>query len=77
MAALVECYKVCNHLPGGIIKLKASDSEFTILSTSDEYKFGDFSAGRYAWDLHNPVLLPEPILAKGKQGLWTWEGGAE
>lgn len=27
----------------------------------------------YAWELRNVKELPEPIKAKGQQGLWSWE----
>jgi len=37
-----------------------------------EYSFGDFSEGRYAWVLENVMALPEPIPARGGQGLWTY-----
>ncbi|WP_339189755.1 ASCH domain-containing protein [Paenibacillus sp. FSL P2-0121] len=40
----------------------------------DEIWFGDFSKGRFAWELANVQRLPDPILAKGQQGLWNWEG---
>lgn len=40
----------------------------------DEYAFGDFTPGRYAWVMESPVLFKNPIPAKGKQGLWNWEG---
>ena len=39
-----------------------------------ERSFGDWSPGRYGWLLAAPVLFDEPIPAKGKQGLWNWEG---
>lgn len=35
-----------------------------------ELSFGDYSVGRYAWELVNIRALPEPIPAKGAQGLW-------
>jgi hypothetical protein len=35
-----------------------------------ELEFGNFSDGRYAWQLHNVVKFPEPIFCRGKQGLW-------
>ncbi|ETT32155.1 ASCH domain-containing protein [Paenibacillus sp. FSL R5-808] len=38
-----------------------------------EYEFGDFTPGRYGWQLSNVRPLPEPIPAKGQQGLWNWE----
>ena len=34
---------------------------------------GDYTPGRYAWKLANVQKLPEPIPAKGRQGLWNWE----
>lgn len=40
-----------------------------------ELAFGDWSSGRYAWRLDNVKELPEPIPAKGKQGLWEWDEG--
>jgi hypothetical protein len=39
----------------------------------DEIAFGHFEPGRYAWILAN-VRAIEPVPAKGKQGLWNWEG---
>lgn len=38
-----------------------------------EKALGDYSLGRYAWELRNIKELPEPIKAKGQQGLWSWE----
>ncbi|OPX87759.1 MAG: ASCH domain protein [Pelotomaculum sp. PtaB.Bin104] len=38
-----------------------------------EYSFGDYTPGRYAWILNDVRRLPEPIPAKGRQGLWYWE----
>lgn len=38
-----------------------------------EYVFGDYTPGRYAWILEDVKQLPEPIPAKGHQGLWNWE----
>lgn len=40
----------------------------------DEYAFGDFTPGRYAWVMDEAVLFDEPVPASGKQGLWNWEG---
>ncbi|WP_342480075.1 hypothetical protein NST07_20710 [Paenibacillus sp. FSL L8-0340] len=44
------------------------------LIQGDEIWFGDFSLGRYAWELADVKQLPEPVPAKGQQGLWNWEG---
>lgn len=40
---------------------------------SPEYEYGDFTPGRYAWELREAREFPRPIPAKGKQGLWNWE----
>lgn len=41
---------------------------------SNEYAFGDYTPGRYAWLLADVRALPEPIPAKGALGLWNYEG---
>lgn len=41
--------------------------------TDKEIALGDWTPGRYAWELVNVKILPEPILIKGKQGLWNFE----
>lgn len=41
--------------------------------TDKEIILGDWTPGRYAWELANVKILPEPIPVKGKQGLWTFE----
>ena len=38
-----------------------------------ELEFGDYTLGRYAWLLEN-VRPITPVLARGQQGLWNWEG---
>jgi hypothetical protein len=40
----------------------------------NEYLFGDYTPGRYAWILEEIQPLAEPVPAKGMQGLWNWEG---
>jgi activating signal cointegrator 1 len=40
--------------------------------TDQERAFGDYSDGRYAWLLADIRALPEPIPARGAQGLWSW-----
>ena len=39
---------------------------------NNEYAFGDYTLGRYAWVLAN-VRRIEPIPAKGLQRIWNWE----
>ena len=51
----------------------APDFHDYIVPTAQEFALGDWTPGRYAWELRNIKLLPEPIPAKGQQGLWNWE----
>lgn len=39
----------------------------------EEYEFGDYTPGRYAWRLYAPRLLKEPIPAKGSLGIWDFD----
>lgn len=52
------------------------DSVFRITATNapgePERSFGDYTPGRWAWWLERVYRLPEPIPAKGSQGLWEW-----
>lgn len=38
----------------------------------EERGWGNWSPGRFAWELANIRRLPEPITARGAQGLWEW-----
>ena len=40
--------------------------------SAKEISFGDWTPGRYAWEITNVHMLPEPVSAKGKQRLWNW-----
>lgn len=42
-----------------------------------ELAFGDYTIGRYAWVMADAILFNKPIPAKGKQGLWNWEGDVQ
>ena len=39
-----------------------------------EWMFGNFEPGRFAWKLQNIRKLAHPIPAKGALGLWNWAG---
>ena len=43
--------------------------------TEQEWVLGDFSPGRFAWVLRNPIMFDKPIPARGQQGWWNWEDG--
>lgn len=36
----------------------------------EELEFGDYTAGRWAWQLSAPLRLRRPITASGRQGFW-------
>lgn len=40
--------------------------------TERERLLGDYSPGRFAWVLQNPIMFPAPIRARGQQGWWEW-----
>jgi len=40
--------------------------------TLEEKAFGDYTKGRYAWLLQNPVPLTRPIAIRGSLGLWNY-----
>lgn len=40
---------------------------------SDQLPYGDWSPGRWAWQLADPEPLPEPIPMVGRQGVWRWQ----
>lgn len=42
--------------------------------TDEEFKFGDYRPGRFAWILENPVRFNEPIQASGALGIWNYSG---
>lgn len=89
-AALSEWGYTENNLPTGAVVataqlvncLKSVDTwtdgyelEGRRLIYSPEYEFGDFTPGRYAWELADVRKLDETIPAKGQQGLWNWAAG--
>lgn len=43
---------------------------------SEEYAFGNYEPGRYAWVMKDAVLFDKPMSVKGRQGLWNWEDDA-
>ncbi|NKQ22648.1 ASCH domain-containing protein [Brevibacillus laterosporus] len=63
---LTECLQV--HVKTGFYAV-AGDSNHQI--EGNEYTFGWYELGRFAWKLTN-VKQVELISARGKQGLWNW-----
>lgn len=83
-AELVGCHKMVLHGGRGISSkdapwLEKDDSDNPrnlsgvrfYYPTDKELLFGDWTPGRYAWEIANVKLLSEPLPMKGMQGLWT------
>lgn len=52
-----------------LARLQQSESE----QAQEEYRFGNFEHGRFAWRLENPSKLLEPIPMRGRQGIFNIE----
>ena len=42
-----------------------------------ELLLGDYTRGRYAWVLRDPVIFEKPIPARGNLGWWEWDDPQE
>jgi hypothetical protein len=51
--------------------LKLSASRIAHL-TLEEKAFGDYTKGRYAWLLSDPIPFQQPLFVKGSLGLWNY-----
>lgn len=85
-ADLVNCWLIVYH-PGTNIDLAKHisigaeldvpkhhpDFDKYIVPSETELILGDWTPGRYAWELKNVVMFDEPIEIKGQQGLWNWD----
>lgn len=61
-----------------IQRIKENDGINAVLENhwmviGNEYEFGDYTEGRYAWILKDIELLDKPIPAKGKLSLWEYK----
>lgn len=76
-AELIGCWEIAKDTNGPFICrpffgdiINNSDE---LIVRGNELLFGDWTPGRYAWEVKNVKMLPEPIPAKGHQRLWNWE----
>jgi hypothetical protein len=46
--------------------------EDDFIVSGNEYYFGNYSDGRFAWEMSDLKMLDKVILAKGKLGLWNF-----
>jgi len=77
-AELAGCHLIRRNPYDGVVHfLDDTDAAVCIngygAANKNELLFGDWKPGRYAWEFKNMQLLPEPIPAKGMQGLWKWK----
>lgn len=83
---LVNCWHIVIHpgtdvdvaknIPiGGELDVPRHHPDFHryIVPTEKEMSFGDWTPGRYAWELANVKMLDKPIPAKGQLGLWNFQ----
>jgi hypothetical protein len=68
---LVDCVKIKYDMP----YFDGADLENGMQIGGNEYEFGDYTEGRYAWILDNVEMLKEPIPAKGQLSLWEYKEG--
>ena len=53
-------------------KLMTKELIEEVKNIGNEYHFGVYEEGRYAWYLQNVEILNSPIEAKGKLGIWNY-----
>lgn len=63
---LKDCLEIHNNEDSAILE------DNTIIN-GNEYYFGFYDEGRYAWILDNIKLLNNPIKAKGQLNLWNYD----
>lgn len=78
IANLSESFEIHHDLLGGVYCFHGKSKRFVWCdSMPNEYYFGFYSNGRFAWEMSDVHLLPDPIPAKGQLGFWNWEGHQE
>lgn len=77
-ARLIGCHKISfPHgfpLPKDSTPYSYKQGERYFTPGTVEFALGDWTPGRYAWEFADMKPIP-PVPAKGKQGLWEWDGG--
>ncbi|MEK5162049.1 ASCH domain-containing protein [Paenibacillus sp. FSL R5-0527] len=74
VSELRECFKVFRDVLGGVVILESEKRKTHFSTLDNEFHFGWYEKGRFAWELTDVRRLPEPIPAKGQQRLWNWGG---
>ena len=74
---LSECYGIHIDHTGDAVLTKDDSPAWWIGSGTNEFHFGWYSDGRFAWHMEDRKFLEEPIPAKGQQGIWNWNHPGE
>ena len=59
------CFPLTHHK-----SLETDERDSTEIDISDQEPFGDWTPGRWAWPITDPVLLPKPIPHQGRPGVF-------
>jgi hypothetical protein len=73
---LTGCFRIIEGFAATVLPRKrfpATLSLLTLITSKEEILFGDWTPGRFAWEMANVKKLENPVPAKGKQGLWNWD----
>ncbi|MFD3274597.1 2-oxoglutarate dehydrogenase E1 [Paenibacillus dendritiformis] len=73
IANLRECWKIGSDYESGELILYIKSGSLAKQVSMKEEAFGWYDNRRFAWQMINVQKLPEPIPARGQQGIWNWE----
>lgn len=65
---LVECLKMADmtvNVPANSIDPRSVSQQ--------EWMFGDWSIGRWAWLFEDPIIYKTPVKQKGQLNVWNWD----
>lgn len=75
---IMNCFQITEEYPShnyAVIHDTSHGQVESFAIEGKEYNFGDYTPGRYVWQLKDPILFDKPIPTKGSQGFWNWEEG--
>lgn len=71
-ANLTECHPI--NVDGVTFAATVNDEGVIVREYEDEeFAFGHYEVGRFAWELIDVQHLLESVPMKGQQGLWNWK----
>jgi hypothetical protein len=72
-AELVGCHRMTGRtsIDRQIVAAQYKKNGQTFEVAGNELLFGDWTPGRYAWEIANVKVLDHPVKMRGSQGLWT------